>query len=302
MFKKIEYNRKGAVTMNVFERLSTFMKMKGLFLQCVDNPAYKEENKEMFIQNVNKFCQDTHLKEQIFWRSLPIQQRDIAYYNFELLVDPGFISYTVPSNQAAIFIVLTGRATVDTFYDNDTSKHYICGMGKMFGAYQLFEDPLGRAARNRDKSTKAEPREIRTNAEISSGGHLLRLNIMDFIQHVLGIDITPKAMKQEVDTQEDVLTLMNPLRNLDPVRQRLKPKQRKDLYDFFDRRHLIPSAEDQAAELQPVGMNVWKSSVAQPTSYVQVIKKNTKVSFSMDEMPTVGKQDNTTQHNTTQHT
>ena len=290
MFKKSEYNRKGAVTMNVFERLSTFMKMKGLFLQCVDNPAYKEENKEMFVQNVNKFCQDTNLKEQTFWRTLPVQQRDIAYYNFELLVDPGFISYTVPSNQAAIFIVLTGRATVDTFYDNDTSKHYICGMGKMFGAYQLFEDPLGRAARLKDKSIKAEPREIRTNAEISSGANLLRLNIMDFIQHVLGIDITPKAMKDELQLAEDVLTIMNPLRNLDPVRQRLKPKQRKDLYDFFDRRRMIPTAEEQAPELQPIGTNVWKSSVTQLSSYVQVIKKNTKVSFSMDEMPTVGKQ------------
>ena len=53
---------------------------------------------------------------------------------------------------------------------------------------------------------------------------------------------------------------------------------------------MIPTAEEQAPELQPIGTNVWKSSVTQLSSYVQVIKKNTKVSFSMDEMPTVGKQ------------
>ena len=145
---------------------------------------------------------DPEIREA-FWKALAHGQREIACDLFTLMVDPGLISFDVPSVSAAIYVVLSGRVTVISYIGDGAPTTYIAGMGNVFGALLLFDDPLGlKQGHGSGSSANTVKREMEKKvvANVSEGGHVLRLNIVDFIRQVLGID--PAANKANDDERQ----------------------------------------------------------------------------------------------------
>ena len=121
--------------MDVFAKLDRYMKVKGLYLQSSVNPRFLEENKEHFLQIcMPYFATDTTLPKQAFWRGLTTNQKETAAHWFVLQADPGRVAFDVPSVQACVYIVISGRATVETDYgDGQPPTRSVCSMGKVRG-------------------------------------------------------------------------------------------------------------------------------------------------------------------------
>ena len=237
--------------MDLFEKLNAYMKVKSIFLQCGLNPNYIEENNEHFLATVVPYMEkDTNLMKHFFWRSMSEEKRIHTVHLFTLMVDPGFVSFDVPSTQASIFVVLSGRATIDYDYGDGPPTRVVCGMGKVFGALRLFEDPKG----NKQKHDKNRPPlEVHVTATITPGSNLLRLCIVDFLRKV--VDPPTNHSKESFDVHDHTIKLrrtssfsfLNPLAKMDPVVQLLKPLLPEELYQFLNHQKLIPSLTNTAA-------------------------------------------------------
>ena len=238
--------------MDLFEKLNAYMKVKSIYLQCGLNPHYIEENNEHFLATVVPYMEkDTTLPKHFFWRCLSEEKRIQTIHLFTLMVNPGFVSFDVPSIQASIFVVLSGRATIDYDYGDGPPTRVVCGMGKVFGAIRLFEDPKGNK-RIHDKTRP--PLEVHVQATIAPGSNLLRLCIVDFLRKVLD---PPKPPKETLDIHDNNNTIktrrkssfsfLNPLAKMDPVIQLLKPLLPDELYQFFSRQKMIPSLNNPSA-------------------------------------------------------
>ena len=237
--------------MDLFEKLNAYMKVKSIFLQCGLNPHYIEENNEHFLATVVPYMEkETNLMKQFFWRSMSEEKRINTVHLFTLMVDPGFVSFDVPSTQASIFVVLSGRATIDYDYGDGPPTRVVCGMGKVFGALRLFDDPKGN---KRKHDNHRPPLEVHVTATIAPGSNLLRLCVVDFIRKVLDPPMSRDPLVvQDHPTKMNLrrkssFSFLNPLAQMDPVIQLLKPLLPEELYQFLHHKKLIPLLTNTSA-------------------------------------------------------
>ena len=275
--------------LSLFDKLERFVKIKGLFLQCHANPQYKADNKELFMQTVLPFLDSTTLDDYMFWRQLDDEKRAVATDCFELLGDPGIVSFDIPSKGAAVYVVLSGRAAVDYYDSTGGMMHKISSMGRVFGAVDLFDDPLGRKRmHDKEKDKDRKPIVTRIVATMEPKSHLLRLNITDFIIKVLGIN--PLTQTTESGSSSGSgggdLQYLDPLRHLDPVRRALKPLLPPDLYAFFDHKKIFLPEKDQEQAHEAFDKDWTRAD--RKKCFVDAHKKFDRLVFSANKMPEVG--------------